>query len=167
MYYLDVLEELYKKDVKYLIVGGLAVNLHGIPRVTQDIDIIISTAQKNILTIIQILDSLSYKPRLPVNPEDLAKPEIVDDWINIKNMKAFSFYHEEDNFKVIDIVISHNLEFENAYKNKVEKKVNGFIIYLASIGDIIKLKEYSGREQDLSDIEMLRKLLKFQKEENG
>lgn len=118
MFYLDILEEFYKKDVKYLIVGGLAVNLHGVPRVTQDIDIVISTDRNNILKIIQILTSLSYKPRLPVNPEDLAEPDIVREWIEKRNMKAFSFYHSQDNFKVIDIVISHNINFEISLKIK-------------------------------------------------
>lgn len=41
MYYFEVLGGLYKNKVRYLIVGGLAVNLSGVPRVTQDIDIII------------------------------------------------------------------------------------------------------------------------------
>ncbi|TAL70776.1 MAG: hypothetical protein EPN82_01395 [Bacteroidetes bacterium] len=167
MFYLDVLEEFYKKDVKYLIVGGLAVNLHGVPRVTQDIDIVISTDKKNILNIIGILTDLNYKPRLPVNPEDLAYLEVVKEWIENRNMKAFSFYHKVDNFKVIDIVISHNLNFELAFENKIVKKVNGFNIYITSIEDLINLKEYSGREQDLSDIEMLKKVKQIHEDDNG
>ncbi len=46
MYYFDELGEFYKKKVDYLVVGGLAVNLYGIPRVTQDIDILISYDRK-------------------------------------------------------------------------------------------------------------------------
>jgi len=167
MFYLDILEEFYKKNIKYLIVGGLAVNLHGVPRVTQDIDIIISTDRNNILKITGILKALSYKPRLPVNPEDLAEPDIVREWIENRNMKAFSFYHQQDNFKVIDIVIFHNLDFNIAFKNKIVKKINEFEIYLSSIDNLIKLKEYSGRDQDLSDVEMLKKVKQIREDDNG
>ncbi|MBI5325187.1 MAG: hypothetical protein HZB41_07955 [Ignavibacteriae bacterium] len=167
MFYLDILEEFYKKDIKYLIVGGLAVNLHGVPRVTQDIDIIIATNRNNILKIIEILTSFSYIPRLPVNPQELAEPDVVKEWIEKRNMKAFSFYHVRENFKVIDIVISHNLNFENAFENKIVKKVNGFEIYISSIENLIKLKEYSGRDQDLSDVEMLKKVIQIRKSDNG
>ncbi|OGU16106.1 MAG: hypothetical protein A2X61_13425 [Ignavibacteria bacterium GWB2_35_12] len=166
MFYLDILEEFYKNDIRYLIVGGLAVNLHGVPRVTQDIDIVISNDKDNILKLIEILTALSYKPRLPVNPEDLAEPDVVKEWIENRNMQAFSFYHQMDNYKVIDIVISHNLNFELAFENKVVKKVNGFNIYLSSIDDLIELKEYSGREQDLSDVEMLKKVRQILEDDN-
>lgn len=49
MFYFEILEGLYNNKIKYLIVGGLAVNLYGIPRVTQDIDIILSMDKENIL----------------------------------------------------------------------------------------------------------------------
>ncbi|MDD3625786.1 MAG: hypothetical protein PHV06_00560 [bacterium] len=46
MIYFDVLSGLYQKNIKYLMVGGMSVNLYGIPRVTQDLDIIISTEKE-------------------------------------------------------------------------------------------------------------------------
>jgi len=64
MFYFDIFRAVYQDRIKYLIVGGLAVNLHGVPRVTQDIDIIISTDKGNILKINKILKELNYVPRL-------------------------------------------------------------------------------------------------------
>ena len=58
MFYLDVLEQFYRNGVRYLIVGGLAVNLYGVPRVTQDIDVIIATDPENILKMNSILKGL-------------------------------------------------------------------------------------------------------------
>lgn len=165
MFYFELLKELYKNKVKYLIVGGLAVNLYGIPRTTQDIDIIIYMSKENILKILSLLKKLNYVPRLPVNAEELTNPEKVKDWIENKNLKAFSFYNKKDNYKVIDIVIKHPLNFENSFKNRTVKKVKDIEIYLASINDIIKTKEESGRSQDISDIEMLKKVKKYLEEE--
>lgn len=167
MYYFEVMEALYKNKVEYLIVGGLAVNLYGVPRVTQDIDLIISTSKSNIVKINAVLKSLGYVPRLPVNPEDLADSDKVKDWIENKNLKAFSFYHKRDNYKVVDIVLVHPLDFEKSFENKTVKKVKGIEIYLASIDDIIKTKEFGGRTQDFSDIEMLKKVRKYLEEKNG
>lgn len=165
MFYVDLLGQLYRHQVKYLIVGGLAVNLYGVPRVTQDIDIIVFIAPDNIRKLNRILKDLNYIPRLPVNPDDMANPDILKEWIENKNLKAFSFYHREQNYKVVDIVLVHPLDFEASFNNKVIKKAKGIEIYLASIDDIIKMKKFSGRTQDMSDIEMLKKAKRYMEAE--
>ncbi|MBI5599710.1 MAG: hypothetical protein HY890_08265 [Deltaproteobacteria bacterium] len=166
MFYVDLLEQLYRHQVKYLIVGGLAVNLYGVPRVTQDIDIIVSITPDNIRKLNKILKGLDYIPRLPVNPDDMASPDILKGWIKNKNLKAFSFYHRRQNYKVVDVVLVHPLDFEASFNNKVIKKAEGIEIYIASIDDIVKMKEFSGRSQDLSDIEMLKKAKRYMEAEN-
>jgi hypothetical protein len=47
------------------------------------------------------------------------------------------------------------------------KRAKDIDIYLASVDDIIKMKGFSGRTQDLSDIEMLNKVRKYLEEKNG
>ena len=167
MYYFEILEGLYKSKVKYLIVGGLSVNLYGVPRVTQDIDIVIAMDRENVLKITFLLKELGYVTRLPVSPDDLANPDKVKDWIENKNLKAFSFYHKNENYKVVDIVLVHPLDFEKSFKNRTVKRAKDIDIYLASIDDVVKMKEFSGRSQDLSDIEMLNKVRKYLEEKNG
>ena len=167
MYYFEILEGLYKSKVRYLIADGLAVNLYGVPRVTQDIDIVIAMDRENVLKITSLLKELGYVPRLPVSPDDLANPDKVKDWIENKNLKAFSFYHKNENYKVIDIVLVHPLDFEKSFKNRTVKRAKDIDIYLASIDDVVKMKEFSGRTQDLSDIEMLNKVRKYLEEKNG
>ena len=167
MYYFEILEGLYKSKVRYLIAGGLSVNLYGVPRMTQDIDIVIAMDRENVLKITFLLKELGYVTRLPVSPDDLANPDKVKDWIENKNLKAFSFYHKNENYKVIDIVLVHPLDFEKSFKNRTVKRAKDIDIYLASIDDVVKMKEFSGRSQDLSDIEMLNKVRKYLEEKNG
>jgi len=167
MYYFELLEELYKNGIRYLIVGGLAVNLHGVPRVTQDIDIVIAMERENILKLNAVLKKLGYKPRLPVNPDDMVNSKIVKDWVVNKNLKAFSFYHQKENYKVVDIVLVHQLDFEDAFKNKSVKKAQNIEIYLVSIDDLIKMKKSAGRSQDSSDVEMLKKVKRYIGEDNN
>ena len=161
MYYFEILEALYKKKVEYLIIGGLAVNLYGVPRVTQDIDLIISTTKRNITNILSVLKKLGYLPRLPVDRRDLMDSEKVKDWVENRNLKAFSFYHKKDNYKVVDILLVHPLHFEDSFNNRTIKKINQVDIYLVSLSDLIKTKKLSARMQDLSDIKMLRKVKKL------
>jgi cellobiose-specific phosphotransferase system component IIB len=78
-------------------------------------------------------------------------------WIEEKNLKAFSFYHRKDNYKSVDIVLVHPLDFEKAFANKTVKSAKEIVIYVASIDDIIYMKEWSGRKQDLSDAALLRR----------
>jgi hypothetical protein len=166
MYYYDVLKEFYLYKIKYLIVGGLSVNLHGIPRVTQDIDIIISMDKANILETVKVLTESGFLPKLPVKADDLSIEEIRNTWIIEKNLKAFTFYNIKNNFEVLDILLVHPLDFNMAFDNKTVKTVIDIEIFIASIDDIIVMKKFSGRNQDLSDIKLLEKLKIFLKEKN-
>ncbi|MBI4646434.1 MAG: hypothetical protein HY738_07530 [Bacteroidia bacterium] len=161
MFYFEVFEALYRERIKYLLVGGLAVNLHGVPRVTYDIDIIILTDRDNILKLNNTLLNLGYIPRLPVNPNDMANEKILNDWIENRNMKAFSFYNVKENRKIIDIVIEHPLDFTKAFQHKVLKKVDDVEIYVASIDDMISMKKVSNRPKDINDMEMLMEVKKI------
>jgi len=58
-------------------------------------------------------------------------------------------------------------DFEESFKNRTVKRAKDIDIYLASIDDVIKMKEFSGRTQDLSDIEMLNKVRKYLEGKNG
>jgi hypothetical protein len=167
MYYFEILEEFFKKGIKYLIVGGLAVNLYGVPRVTKDIEVIISMDENNILKTNEILEKLNYKPKQPVDPDQLANKKILKNWIKEKNLKAFSSYNKSENYKTIDILIDHPLNFENSYQNKIIKKVKPIEIYLAPLNDIITIKRISGRKQDISDIKLLERIKRWIDEDEG
>jgi len=161
MYYFEILTAFYRNRIDYLIVGGLAVNLHGAPRVTQDMDIVIALNKENILNINKVLKELGFVPRLPVNPDDLADESVRKEWIADKNMKAFSYYHSKHNYQVIDIVLYYNREYEQLKKNRVIKNAAGIDLNLISIDDLIEMKHFSGRQQDLSDIAILEKIKSY------
>ncbi len=162
MFYFDILEGLYRKKIKYLIVGGLAANLHGVPRMTQDIDIILLLDRENVDQFLKLMSDLDYIPRLPVDPSGLAVPDIRKKWTNEKNMKAFSFYHRSRNRNVVDIVIDHPLDFNHAYERSLTINVRDFKVSLLNIDDLIEMKKNTGRDRDESDVEMLREIKTLQ-----
>ncbi len=121
--------------------------------------------KENIKKVLAILSKLNYIPRLPINAEDLLNPNTVRKWISERNLKALSFYQKVENYKGVDILLVHPLDFEKAFKNRITKEFQNTEIYLVNIDDLITMKAMSGRNQDLSDIEMLKKIKVFMEEE--
>lgn len=160
MYYLEVFDKLNKAKVRYLVVGGVALVLHGVVRLTADLDLFVDLKENNLNKLLKALKELGYKPRLPVNPSDFTNRSIRENWIKEKNMLVFTFIHPKDDFKVIDVFVNEPIPFDRAYSNKHTLKAQGINIKTISFKDLIALKKISAREQDLKDIEMLEELNK-------
>ena len=54
--FVEILEEFHKEGIKYIIVGGVAVNLHGIPRMTYDLDILLKMTDENLEKFINLME---------------------------------------------------------------------------------------------------------------
>lgn len=158
MTYDVVLRELHRRRVRYLVVGGLAVNLHGVPRLTYDLDIIVDFEPANLAALLDALSGLGYKPRLPVDPAGLMDTQLRRNWINNKNLLAFTFISTPPDHGEIDIVLSHNVDFVNAYEGRVTLTTGEYEIPLISLSNLITMKTAAGRNQDLSDLKMLKKI---------
>ncbi|OGC08657.1 hypothetical protein A2230_05915 [candidate division WOR-1 bacterium RIFOXYA2_FULL_36_21] len=157
LYYEDIFREMDEENIKYLLIGGVAVNLHGIPRATGDIDMLIAMEKKNVQKFVEITKKLGLKPKIPVQASDLADSKKLKEWKKEKNMQVFSFIHPDNPYITIDIMTENYISFEQAYKRRKKTKAWGINVSVASIPDLIKLKEISGRTQDLADIEALKK----------
>ena len=148
---------------RYVVVGGLAVNLQVVPRFTKDIDIIIDMEEKNIVKCIEALQTLHYKPRVPVNPFDFAKADIRERWVREKKMIVFSFFDAKEPFWEIDIVMQQKIPFDKIQKSVEYVKSEGIKIPVISIDNLILMKKEALRKQDVSDIESLKKLKRIRK----
>jgi len=92
--YKTIFKELNDNGIDYLVVGGLAVNLFGVPRLTYDIDLMIHMDSENIKKLILKLTQWGYKPKIPVDPLEFADEEKRNSWISEKGMKAFNLFSE-------------------------------------------------------------------------
>lgn len=153
--YEDIFQQLEKNKVDYLLIGGLAVALYGIPRTTGDVDLMVNMSSDNLLKLVKTMKQLGFFPKVPVKAEDLADPAKRKDWINNKNMRVFSFQHPDNPYALIDIMIDNPLNYDEAASEKKEISDRGTKIFLITKKSLIKLKELAGREQDLSDIKAL------------
>jgi len=156
--YQTIFRELNKQGINYLVAGGLAVNFHGIPRMTYDIDLIVSLDTENILKILSRLKTWGYLPRAPVDPEQLLDEEIRNTWIQDKGMKAFSFYNDKEAIGEIDLIIDSPIPFNELKARSINIPIKELNVPVISIKDLIEIKTQAGRKQDLADAEHLRKL---------
>lgn len=161
-FYEEILRAFQKQKVKYILVGGIAVNLLGSMRGTADLDILVEMSDDNLKKIVKILKKYGYRVKQPVDPLRIADKKTREDWIKNKNMKALNFY-KEDELKEVDIIIESPVSFEEANKKPVLIEVDDLILPVISIDNLIKMKEKTGRAVDKLDIEEL-KMIKSIKE---
>lgn len=153
-----VFRELNKAKVDYLVVGGVAVNLHGYIRFTGDLDLLILLNEKNIQKMDKVMKKLGYHPRLPVSIHELSKRERVREWFKKKNLRAFTFMPPRNNPLEIDIIIEESLKFSIIKKDKTVKQIEKVRIPVVSIEQLLKMKRKAGRSNDIQDIKALLEL---------
>jgi predicted nucleotidyltransferase len=157
--YQTIFQKLNELKIDYLVIGGLAVNFHGVPRMTYDIDLMIHLSSKNIHKLVDTLKEWGYRPKVPVDPMDLGDRAKRNSWIREKGMKAFNFYSESLPIGEIDLIIDSPIPYADLKRRVVEIEVEGEKIPVISIHDLITLKAKAGRKQDLSDVEHLQMIL--------
>ena len=154
-----IFKELNRLGINYLVVGGLAVNFHGVPRMTYDIDLMVLLERENILKLINRLTQWGYRPKIPVDPRELADEIKRSSWVHEKGMKALNFYSEALPIGEIDIVIDSPIPYEELRSRAIKVELQNEKIPTVSIHDLIELKLQAGRKQDLADVEHLRMVL--------
>ena len=157
--YRFIFKELNRLEIDYLVVGGLAVNFHGIPRLTYDIDLMISLDRDNILKLINKLSEWGYKPKAPIDAKELADEKKRALWIRDKGMKAVNFYAENLPIGEIDILLDSPVPYRTLRERAVAFIIDGEKVPTVSIHDLIDLKLKAGRKQDLSDVDHLKTIL--------
>lgn len=158
MFYLDLFRCLHEHHVRYLLVGGLAMNLHGVPRMTMDVDIVLALDDANLDSFMACARKLGLKPQAPVPLESLKDPVQRKQWIETKHMIAFALNAPQATGATVDVLIQHPLDIEAAIGAAVTREVDGVPVPLCAIKDMIALKRDTGRQQDAADVEHLLRI---------
>lgn len=165
--YLKVLEALNRHGVDYVVVGGFAAVLHGNNRFTADLDLVVNLQPAEAKKTIHALLSIGMQSRLPVDPLLFADPATRKDWIAQKNMMVFSMLDPSTPAFVVDLFVDLPIPFEDLRSQAVKFTLGGQSVPVCSVDHLILMKQRSGRQVDLQDIESLRFLGKARKEGRG
>lgn len=161
--YLPLFKALNQADVKYVIVGGLATVLHGYPRFTADIDLVINLEKPEAEKAIRLITSLGLQARLPVDPMDFTVESIRESWIENKNMLVFTFYDPKNPVLIVDVFVREPIPFSELSKKAVMLEMDGEAVPVCDIEHLIAMKQKAGRGKDLEDIKYLQAILDGQK----
>lgn len=150
-----VFAALNQAQARYVVVGGLAVVLHGVPRLTADVDLAVDLAPEEARKAIAALVGLGFKARAPVDPLDFADPSTRLGWVRDKGMRVFSLWDPDDPMREVDLFVEHPVAFDELWARAETMSLGATSVRVASIPDIIALKRLAGRPQDYADIEAL------------
>ena len=138
--YQAVFKSLHSHEVKYLVIGGIAVILHGVPRATFDLDIIIEATLENAERLLKALQNAGMGTAELITPEELLQHEI-------------SIFQD---FIRLDVhTFSPGITFSEAWKERLIMKMGGQEIYVLSKSNLIKAKRAAGRRIDVQDADAL------------
>lgn len=139
----DFLTALNKAQVRYLLVGGYSVILHGYPRTTGDMDLWVERTRENYLRIKHAFE-LFAMPVFDMTEENFLQHPVWDVFTYGKPPVA------------IDILVKlEGVDFSSAYGRAVLFEEDGLSVRTIHKNDLILAKKAAGRPKDLNDLENL------------
>ncbi len=139
----DILSCLENEKAEFIIVGAFALSAHGLVRATGDINIWVRSGPENARRVLRAL-AVYGAPISEETKRDLNSPDLVLQ-IGVAPFR-------------IDIMTNiDGIEFDDAWKNKVDAVLGDKAVPVLSKADLLTNKLASGRDKDLSDIAWLRK----------
>jgi hypothetical protein len=146
-------------SVPFLVVGGLAVVAHGYGRQTRDVDLVIQLKPDAIRRAFAALETLGYRPIVPVTADSFADAARRAQLIAEKGMTVLSFYSDSHRDTPVDVFTSEPFEFEPEYDSAfVVDVAPGVPLRIVRLKTLVALKQTAGRPRDLADIGELRRL---------
>jgi predicted nucleotidyltransferase len=160
MEYFQLFKKLSQQQIRYLICGGLAVNIYGIPRMTADIDLLLDFTDENIDKFENVIKLLMYQSTIPVSIKTFVNKKERQKIIKDKNLIAYSYFNSQSNYMNLDVLIDVPIAFYELWEKKEERVVDGVSVNIVSVEHLITMKKYANRKQDIDDVILLSKLLK-------
>jgi hypothetical protein len=154
----ELLQSLSGEFVQYVLVGGLAVQLHGFMRSTFDIDLVLAMNDGNLTRFIAVAKRYGLVPSIPVPIDTLRDANQIEQWHREKGMLAFALREPQIGGSVVDILVRPNVPFEQLMANAVAGELFAQKIWIASIDDLITMKRIANRAKDQLDIAALEKI---------
>jgi hypothetical protein len=134
------------------------VVLHGHPRLTADLDLVLDLDRDNVAAALDVLGRQGLVPRLPVPAADFADPAIRERWTRERGVTVFSLHDPDDPRREVDLFATEPVPFAELWDASHVVPVAGVDVRVASIDHLIAMKRQAGRPQDLADIVALEEL---------
>jgi hypothetical protein len=140
----SIITTLEQHSLEYAVCGGLAVALHGVERATLDIDLLILASSLDAVT--EVVAPLGYSIKgLPMTFKGGA--------VEIRCISKID--PESGDLMRLDLLLV-TPETEAVWQTKQQAEWDEGLLWVVSRDGLVKLKQLSGRPQDLADIARLQ-----------
>ena len=136
----DVFRSFQKHEVKYVVIGGIAAILHGVPRATFDLDILIEATLDNARCLLNALLDAGLGTAALTSPADVLANEIT----------VF-----KDRVRLDVQTSTPGLRFADAWSHRKKVEFQGQEFFILSKEDLVSSKRAAGRPLDLEDARLL------------
>ncbi len=138
----EFIQSLNANGVRYLVVGGYAVAVHGHPRYTKDMAVWIARDEENAARMVRALEDFGFGS-LGLREVDFLEPD-----------QIIQLGYPPVRIDVLTTLVG--VDFEECFPTKLEVPVDDVVAYFIDIENLKKNKKASGRLQDLADLENLQ-----------
>jgi hypothetical protein len=134
--------------------------LHGVERMTLDLDVAVSLDPENLKRFLSALDQLGLVPRAPIPADTILDATRVQKLIEEKNALVFTFWNPAEPYRQIDMFLTRENSFDDLVADAHALTIRGRTIRVASRRKLIEMKGRVRpvREKDLNDIRALAKI---------
>lgn len=149
MDFFGILDALARHDVSFVLIGGLAARLHGSPTVTVDVEICPARDEDNLHHLADCLKPIDARLR---GVEDDVPFEL-----DAKSLTAGQNFTFNTSLGALDILgePAGTRGYEDLAANAVEMDIDGLTLQVASLDDLMRMKEAAGRPKDRIELEIL------------
>lgn len=142
----EIVGVLETAKVKYALVGGYALALHGFVRATMDVDLVLNIKLEDYEKAEKALADIGLTSRLPVKAADIIRMR--KEYIQNRNLIAWSFVDYQNPSRQVDILITQDLKDLRTQNISV----SGRKVRVVTLPQLREMKLEAGREQDLLDV---------------
>lgn len=161
----EIFGTLNEAQIRYMVVGGLAVIAHGYVRYTNDLDLVIRLDEANVRRAMESLKGLGYRAKVPVDPVEFANPRTRAAWIRDRQMVVFQLISERMPRVPIDVFVKEPFDMEAELAACEWLALAPTLkVPVVSRKQLLAMKQEAGRPKDALDIEYLEKLEKYRDE---
>jgi hypothetical protein len=160
-YLKEMLVTLADARVEFVVGGGVACVLHGVERVTLDLDVAVQMNAPNLDRLIRAVEQLHLQPRVPVSLADIGDPDFVRSMVIEKGALVFSLADFNNPLRHLDIFLSPALSFERLSKGAKWLDIGSAKVRVASKEVLIEIKNEITplRPKDVLDVQELSRLI--------
>ena len=158
MFFEELIRAFDGGGVRYALVGGVAVNLHGVPRMTYDVDVVVLMDAPTLLACKLALTGLGLVCRLPIALETLADAAERARLEDERNLIAITFTDPQNPLREVDVLVAPSLDPDGIVERSVRRSAGEFEVCIASVADLLRMKRAAARPQDLADVAHLERI---------